>query len=113
MCQSGILYYVLNLLSYLAAPAAHLIVLTFSGSYQTLYMYTFCSTTHICEIIQKIICPTNLFINNFKQVPSKPSQYIQNVFKPLNHLLDENKTVLSDTVKTELLKNIFSSLAEQ
>ena len=54
-----------------------------------------------------------LYRRTNREVPSKPSQYIQNVCKPLTHLLENNGSVLSENMKKDLLRNIFSSLAEQ
>ncbi|CAG2199435.1 COG2 [Mytilus edulis] len=54
-----------------------------------------------------------LYRRTNREVPSKPSQYIQNVCKPLTNLLEDRGSVLSESVKNGLLQDIFSSLAEQ
>ncbi|XP_076099685.1 conserved oligomeric Golgi complex subunit 2-like [Mytilus galloprovincialis] len=54
-----------------------------------------------------------LYRRTNREVPSKPSQYIQNVCKPLTNLLEDSGSVLSESVKNGLLQDIFSSLAEQ
>lgn len=54
-----------------------------------------------------------LYRRTNREVPTKPSQYMQNVCKPLIMLLEDNGEVLSENIKKDLLHNIFSTLAEQ